>query len=65
MGLPSSFFAKPHLDDAELALAHDFGFALHDAHQQAAARGAERAELGFQVAMPGTRVSSGTKRMSW
>ena len=33
-------FRQAHLDQALLAVAHDLGFALHHAHQQAAARGA-------------------------
>ncbi len=33
-------FRQAHLDQALLAVTHDFGFALHHPHQQAAARGA-------------------------
>ena len=37
-------FRQAHLDQAALAMTHDFGVALHHAHQQAAARGAQRAD---------------------
>src|ERR1700722_19991234 len=37
-------FRQAHLDQALLAAPHDFGFSLHDAHQQATARGAKRAD---------------------
>ncbi len=37
-GIAFELFGKSHLDDAELALAHDFGFTLHHADEQAAAR---------------------------
>ena len=33
-------FRQAHLDQALLAVTHDFGFALHHAHQQTAAGGA-------------------------
>ena len=43
-GIAFDLFREAHFQDAELAVADDFGLALHDADQSAAAGGAESAD---------------------
>ena len=56
IGIPFQLFRQAHFHQAELAVAHHFRFALHHAHQQAAARGTKRADARLPGRNTGNQI---------